>query len=340
MSFIDRLLQRRRIVTKVLLFVIPLVVLIAGIGLVGYYTASTLNGHMTVTRETINSLSDFQKLRAGLQEFLDAPDEAGRDALLARTEDQASGIRKLNGLLPDQAEKDKIASVVALSDKMKAQTETLWSVKTERDAVTASLDAALAEMGKQGDFAEKQIGVIRKESGDKEAFAKALLFDAAAYQGLAERVGKFRKPVALAMKAEDKVKAAETYLPHLLKQLKESEAIASPKALKQIEPFKAEIAKIEAILASKDDADAKKAQFVPILSKLAKFDADFIKAAQANSDTAAKRFVGMDSEIALLRNLVALMGDTFKQIDDTRLHISELHRKLDQEGRDVVLSDI
>ena len=35
MFFIDRLLQSRRIVTKVLIFVIPLVVLIAGIGLVG-----------------------------------------------------------------------------------------------------------------------------------------------------------------------------------------------------------------------------------------------------------------------------------------------------------------
>src|SRR5690606_34879947 len=131
MSFIDRLLQQRRIVTKVLLFVIPLVVLIAGIGLVGYYTASTLNGHMTVTRETINSLSDFQRLRSGLQDFLDRPDEAGRDALLVRIDDQAAGIRKLDGLLPDQAEKDKIASVAALSGKMRAQTETLWNIKSE-----------------------------------------------------------------------------------------------------------------------------------------------------------------------------------------------------------------
>ena len=36
MSFIDRLLQSRRIVTKVLLFVIPLVLLIAGVGLAGW----------------------------------------------------------------------------------------------------------------------------------------------------------------------------------------------------------------------------------------------------------------------------------------------------------------
>jgi methyl-accepting chemotaxis protein len=340
MSFIDRLLQQRRIVTKVLLFVIPLVALIAGIGLVGYFTASTLNGHMTVTRETINSLSHFQNLRTGLQDFVDKPGQETRDALSARIDEQDAGIHDLDALLPDAAEKAKIASVVALAGTMRAQTETLWAIDQERNAVTAELEGSLAAMAKDGAFAEKQIGVIRSESGEKEAFAKALLFDAAAYQGLAERIGKFRKPVALAMKPEDKVKAAETYLPQLLKQLAESKAIASPKALEQIKAFEAEVANVQAILAGSEDAEAKKAKFVPVLSKLAKFDADFLKEAGKNSDTAAKRFVGMDAEIVLLKTLITLMGDTFKGIDETRLHISELHRKLDQPSRDAVLADV
>ncbi|MGJ7040211.1 methyl-accepting chemotaxis protein [Shinella sp. BE166] len=340
MSFIDRLLQQRRIVTKVLLFVIPLVALIAGIGLVGYFTASTLNGHMTVTRETINSLSHFQNLRSGLQDFVDKPAQETRDALSARIDEQDAGIHDLDALLPDAGEKAKIASVVALAGTMRAQTETLWAIDQERNAVTAELEGSLAAMAKDGAFAEKQIGVIRSESGEKEAFAKALLFDAAAYQGLAERIGKFRKPVALAMKPEDKVKAAETYLPQLLKQLAESKAIASPKALEQIKVFEVEVAAVQAILAGTDDAEAKKAKFVPVLSKLAKFDADFLKEAGKNSDTAAKRFVGMDAEIVLLKTLITLMGDTFKGIDETRLHISELHRKLDQPSRDAVLADV
>ncbi len=340
MSFIDRLLQQRRIVTKVLLFVIPLVALIAGIGLVGYFTASTLNGHMTVTRETINSLSHFQNLRTGLQDFADKPGQDTRDALSARIDEQEAGIRDLDALLPNAAEKAKIASVVALAGTMRSQTETLWSIDQERNAVTSGLEGALSAMAKDGDFAEKQIAVIRTESGEKEAFAKALLFDAAAYQGLAERIGKFRKPVALAMKPEDKVKAAETYLPQLLKQLAESKAIASPKALEQIKPLEAEIAAVQAILAGADDAEGKKAKFIPVLTKLSKFDADFLKEAGKNSDTAAKRFVGMDAEIALLKTLITLMGDTFKGIDQTRLHISELHRKLDQPSRDAVLADV
>ena len=57
-----------------------------------------------------------------------------------------------------------------------------------------------------------------------------------------------------------------------------------------------------ALLAGKDDAEGKKAKFVPVLTKLSKFDADFLKEAGKNSDTAAKRFVGMDAEIALLNS--------------------------------------
>src|SRR5690606_12213475 len=159
MSFIDRLLQQRRIVTKVLLFVIPLVALIAGIGLVGYFTASTLNGHMTVTRETINSLSHFQNLRTGLQDFVDRPGEATRAALGARIDEQEAGINDLDALLPDAAEKAKIASVVALAGTMREQSETLWSIDQERNAVTAGLEEALVTMAKDGAFAEKQIGV-------------------------------------------------------------------------------------------------------------------------------------------------------------------------------------
>ncbi|NVP57948.1 methyl-accepting chemotaxis protein [Mycoplana rhizolycopersici] len=340
MSIIDRMLQRRRIVTKVLLFVIPLVVLIAGIGLVGFFTARTLNGHMTVTRETINSLSDFQKLRTALQDFVDEPTEENRDALSARVDDQNAGIGTLNDLLPEQAVKDKIASVVALAPKMREETDLLWSIKVEQDKITNDLESALSGLAEQGQFAEKQIGVIRSESDEKEKFARTLLFDAAAYQGLAERVGKFRKPVALAMKAEDKVKAAQTYLPALIKQVGESEKIASPKALGQFALLKREIEAIQKVLASADDAEAKKQAFTPILSKLSKYDADFVKAAQENSDLAAKRFVTMDAEIGLLKSLISIMNDTFTNIDRTRLHISELHRKLDQESRDLILADV
>ncbi len=340
MSLIDRSLQRLRIVTKVLLFVVPLVALIAGIGLVGYFTASTLNGHMTVTRETINNLSDFQALRSGLQSFVDNPTEETRTTLIGRIDEQQGGIRALNDLLTAEADKAKISSVVALADAMRQQQEKLWAIKTERDSVTASLDAALADMTAQGNAAFKQIDILRKESGEKESFAKALLFDAAAYQGLAERIKKFRLPVTMAIAPDAKVQQATNLLPHLLKQIAEAEKIASDKVQKKIAEVRADTQKIEAILKSTDTNDIKKGLLSTALIKFSKYEADFAKEAVTNSDTAAKRFVGMDNEISQLKTLIGLMNETFKGLDDTRLHISELHRKLDEPSRESVIADI
>lgn len=340
MSFIDRLLQRLRIVTKVLLFVVPLVVLIAGIGLVGFFTARTLNGHMTVTRETINNLSDFQALRSALQSFADAPSEEMRGALSAQIDEQEAGVRSLDGLLTREADKSEIASVLSLGEAMRGQTEKLWSIKVEQDQVTASLEAALTDMTAQGNSAYKQIDIIRNESGEKESFAKALLFDAAAYQGVAERIKKFRLPVTMAVNADAKIDQAGKLLPHLIKQIEEAEKIASEKVQKPIAELKDLALKVQAILAGAEDSETKKNALVPILSKFSKYEADFAKEAAKNSDTAAKRFVGMDSEISQLKTLIALMGDTFKGLDSTRLHISELHRKLDAESRDLVMADI
>jgi methyl-accepting chemotaxis protein len=340
MSVIDRLLQRLRIVTKVLLFVVPLVALIAGIGLVGFFTARTLNGHMTVTRETINNLSDFQALRSALQAFADNPSEKTRDALATTIDEQEQGVKALEALLTRDADKAEIASVVALGGQMRSQKEKLWAVEVERDAVTKSLEAALTDMTKNGNNAYKQIDILRSESGEKEAFAKALLFDAAAYQGLAERIKKFRLPVTMAVNPDTKIEQANMLLPHLMKQIGESEKIASEKVKQPIAQLKEQAEKIQAILAGSEENDKKKNALVPILSKFSKYEADFAKEAAANSDTAAKRFVTMDGEIVTLKTLIALMGDTFKGLDSTRLHISELHRRLEAASRDLVVADL
>ena len=129
MSFIDRLLQSRRIVTKVLLFVIPLVLLIAGVGLAGYYTSNMLNGHMTVTRATIENIGDFERLQTVLQDFSEQPDEATLAALNDGIDRQEKGVQVLGGLLVSEADRQRIDAVATLAPAMRRHTETLWANK-------------------------------------------------------------------------------------------------------------------------------------------------------------------------------------------------------------------
>ncbi len=340
MGFVDRLLQRLRIITKVLLFVVPLVALIAGIGLVGYFTATTLNGHMTVTRETISTLSDFQALRSALQGFIDQPDETARGKLTAAIGELDTGVKSLDGLLTEASDRAEIAPVLALPQQMSGALDGLWTIEQERRQVTDELAGALDGVKTAGETARKQLDLVRKEAGDKEGFAKALLFDAAASQGLADRIKKFRLPVSMAATPEARIAAAKTYLPHLLKQIGEADAIASKKIKVQIAAVKADADKVAAIIAGPEDDVAKKTALVPVLSNFAKYEADFIKQGAEFSNTAATRFVSMDATVTVLRDLVGLMSATFSAMDSAALHVSELHRKLDQPSRDALMADL
>src|SRR5690606_4751212 len=119
MSFIDRLLQSRRIVTKVLLFVVPLVLLIAGVGLAGYYTSNMLNGHMTVTRATIENIADFDNLQSVLQDFNERPEEASFAALQQGIDRQESGVATLEDLLVTPEDRQRIEVVTQMAPAMR-----------------------------------------------------------------------------------------------------------------------------------------------------------------------------------------------------------------------------
>ena len=132
MSFIDRLLQSRRIVTKVLLFVVPLVLLIAGVGLAGYYTANMLNGHMTVTRATIENIGDFENLQAVLQDFTSTPNENSLATLRAGIERQSKGVARLDSLLVTEGDRGRIAAVSGLGETLSRDVDGLWAVVGQR----------------------------------------------------------------------------------------------------------------------------------------------------------------------------------------------------------------
>ena len=179
MFFIDRLLQGRRIVTKVLIFVVPLVVLIAGVGLVGYHTANILNGHMTVTRATIENISDFENLQAALQEFTGSPSEETRQGLADKIDAQERGVLRLSGLLSDD-QRAKIGPVSELAAKMRTQEAALFSIRQKQDSDVEAIQKAVQNIEATAKAAGKQIDIIRKDFSDKETFAKKLLYDAAA----------------------------------------------------------------------------------------------------------------------------------------------------------------
>ena len=335
MFSIDRLLQSRRIVTKVLLFVVPFVALITGVGLVGYYTATMLNGHMTVTRSTIENIGDFENLQASLLNFTGAPAEDSRAALTEAIDRQENGIRVLEGLLTGDDQRKALERVTGLGTRMREQSEALWTIKTQRDGIDHDMLAGLESLGGYADAAKNQIDVIRTEFSDKEAFAKGLLFDASAFKSLSDRMAKVRIAISKETDPSAQMKAAGTYVPALAKELAKVDGLLSAKGREAVKPVVDLQAKLDAALKGKDAA--------AILAALSAFPALEQKLAEkaiSNSNTAAERFVGLDKDVSQLRDLLQFVDQSLQSIAKLRLDVNQMRVQLSTEAREVVMADL
>jgi methyl-accepting chemotaxis protein len=340
MFSIDRLLQGRRIVTKVLIFVVPLVVLIAGVGLLGYHTANILNGHMTVTRATIGNISDFENLQAALQEFTTAPTEETRKALAEKIDAQEDGAQRLNGLLPTDEQRQKVATVGALAAKMRTQAATLWALKQKQDGSIDSIGKAVQGIEANGQAAAKQIDIIRKDFGDKETFAKELLYDSSAFKGLIDKMGKLRVQVQMSADSNEEISDARLYLDAILKQLTVSQALVSKRGAPLLAGVGDAASKFDAILKSSDSADQKVQNFGPLLQAFVKSEGDMSLQATKNSDMAADRFVSLDKIIDGQKELLGYVDQALRLIDRLQLHESRMVNLRDDASRATVLADL
>ena len=340
MSFIDRLLQSRRIVTKVLLFVVPLVLLMAGVGLLGYWTATTLNGHMTVTRATIGNISDLETLQQGLQEFSLDPTDVNREALFASIEAQEKGLGVLNGVLAKQAQTGDLSALTGLPIQMREQTAALWESKTAREELDAGLTAAVAALQAESQQIVKQVDFVRNDLSGKERFAKELLFDASAFKTLLERLGKLRVGVQMAFTAEEQLAEAKLYLGPMQKDLAKATAIASEKGKVLVGEVAAAMAKIESILGQSAPDDTRAQELGRVLAELVEIEQKITLQAAKNSDIAADRFVSLDKLVAEQKELMSLVDSAALTIATVELRVQQMLGALDDQARAVVVAEV
>jgi methyl-accepting chemotaxis protein len=340
MHFIDRLLQSRRIVTKVLLFVGPLVVLIAGVGLLGYHTANILNGHMTVTRATIENISDFENLQSALQEFVADPSDQTKAAFAKAIDAQEAGVGRLNGLLKADDQRGQLEAVSALAATMRSQQETLWSFRQKEDASAAAIGNDVQAIATETREAQKQTDLVRKDFNDKETFAKELLYDAFAYKSLSDLMGELRVDVQMAFDAGEQVQAAQQHLDGILKQLAVAQTLVSKDGAGLINDVAGTAKKLDALLNSDATADDKVAGMAPLLAAFVVTEGQMMLASAKNSGIAADRFVSLDKTIGEQRELLSHVDEAVDMVDRLQVHTSQMLSARDGTSRDVVLADL
>jgi len=335
--FIDRLLQSRKIVTKVLLFVVPLVLLIAGVGLAGYYTANTLNGHMTVTRATIENIGDFERLQASLQEYSSTPNEKTLSALRADIDTQQQGVGVLEGLLTSEGDRSRVAPVMGLASAMRSHVDALWAVKLLRDETDAQMASAVTEIDTLGTEVEAQVGSLRKQSAGKEKFAKGMLLEAYAYNAISGRVSDLREAMRRAESDDAAINTAKLYLGPLEEEFAKISTLVSEKAGKAFDPARQAAAGLKATITG-DAPIADKAQAVRVgTSALMPIQRDLDNLSNSRAVTAAERFVGLEGDVAVQRELLAQTEDSLRRIDELKLLVERMSSTMSEASQKPLL---
>ena len=97
--FIDRILARFKIQTKVLLFIFPFVVSICAVGFTGLYASGLLQGRMEISNSVLQSLSGFKDVYSGMNQFLQHTSKESRDVVYERLGAQKDVLAAtMNGL--------------------------------------------------------------------------------------------------------------------------------------------------------------------------------------------------------------------------------------------------
>ncbi|MBP1850952.1 methyl-accepting chemotaxis protein [Rhizobium halophytocola] len=336
MTFIDRLLRGRRIVTKVLLFVVPLVLLMAGVGLLGYHTARVLNGHMTVTRATIGNIGDLQDLQSAFQAFTLQPTEESRDALAAAIDKQKQGIVQLEGLVQGQQDASLLENVRAVAPAMADSVTRLWTTAADRLEISEALEKDLADLKAESEKVDKQIAIVRDNFVEKEEFAKGLLFDSAGYQGIAEKIAKLQAAFDKAGEPDKRAGLIGLYAGAIGKELAKAGESVSDKAMKAMGKVGDLNAKLEAIAANDAPAEMKIAGATPIIAALVPQGDRLAKQAAKNADTAAGRFVSLEKLVAEQKELLGHAQDALRVLDTLGIHIERLRLAPSADTRAVV----
>jgi methyl-accepting chemotaxis protein len=253
--FIDRILARFKIQTKVLVFILPFVLSICAVGFTGLYATGLLQGRMEISNSVLQSLSGFKDVYASMNRFLQDTSKETRDEVNQRLKAQVTLLRQtMDGLTPD-VDASKLLDAQKQTKDIEARMEGLWLLYTREtrlhDAMGKNLNYLAAEQIKILEEATKLQRSVRQD----ENSAKSMLREADRLTNASRFFADFLSDVTKAATPDDKLKIVKERYP-LISKTERSIAAILPKNQKVVSTtIRTTIDELGGYLTSSDPAD-------------------------------------------------------------------------------------
>jgi methyl-accepting chemotaxis protein len=215
--FIDRILSRFRIKTKVLIFVLPFVLSISAVGFTGLYASGLLQGRMEISNSVLQSLSGFKDLFGSMDDFLRTTNEEARDKLYADVATQQGTLNSTLKQIGDNAGRANLQSATDGTTGISDTVGKLWTLHEQEVALRKSIDEAQKVMISSRfnvNYDAQQLQEnIRNDEGNATAMLRAadrLLKGGDALAAVMADFGKAQAPA-------DKLKVVTDAMPGIIK---------------------------------------------------------------------------------------------------------------------------
>ncbi|MBB5533919.1 methyl-accepting chemotaxis protein [Rhizobium giardinii] len=332
--FIDKILARFKIQTKVLLFILPFVVSICAVGITGLYASGLLQGRMEISNSVLQSLSGFKDVYAGMNAFLQNTSDETRQTVVAKLEAQQKVLADTLSQVVDDEGRQQLQQAVEGSTKIGDRVGQLWTLYENevslRKSITASLGELLGEQMKVLEEATKMERGVRK---DEEA-AKSLLREAERLTSSSDMLVSFNSKFGRAANAEDKIKVAADSYGDMTKVLRKISSGLPQNQKAVAETFKKTIGEIKALIDGGDKSDETAAAIGKLLARFRQTSIQLHTAAGLKMREATATFGKLDAPLVKAGTVLADTRKLVNSVYSIRIAAASFLENSNQEGRE------
>ena len=149
--FIDKILARFKIQTKVLLFILPFVVSICAVGITGLYASGLLQGRMEISNSVLQSLSGFKDVYAGMNAFLKDTTEESRQSVLEKITAQRAVLEGTLAQVDDETGRSQLKQALNGSATIGERVDGLWKLYEQEVTLRQSISGSLRHAARRAD---------------------------------------------------------------------------------------------------------------------------------------------------------------------------------------------
>jgi len=332
--FIDKILSRFKIQTKVLIFVLPFVITISAVGLTGLYASGLLQGRMEISNSVLQSLSGFKDLYASMDDFLQTTNEKARDKLHADIKTQGQTLDATMAQIGDNAGHENLQAAIEGTNDISDTVGKLWTLHEQEVALRKQIDDAQKVMITNRfnvSYDAKQLEEnIRTDEGNATATLRAADRLLKGGDTLAAAMNDFNK----AQTSADKLKVVTDALPAIVKAQRMIE-ISVPQNQKSMTQSMAQTVSDLKVQAAAPEAgtDEGVANLGRLVSRFRQMSTYTQLTATQMMRAATTTFVELDSRIAQTNSVLEDTRRLESSIYSLQLVLADFNAKPNKENR-------